>query len=393
MSTTTAGPDIRQLQERELPAGKFPGDGKSDFRVCIDADAHKQMHRHAKENVSVEICGVMVGRWGRDEHGPFLFVAASIPGEAATNKLAEVTFTHDTWSKINARMDKDFVGQSIVGWYHTHPDFGIFLSDRDRFIHEHFFNEPGQVALVIDPVREQEGVFVWSRGKAVTCSHYWVGDKIRLPNKQDDDGVDGHEKRTEKRGEKRGEKTAAAAAGGAGAGDRADAAAQDRPALGTATLVLGALCMLMLGWMLHERLGSAERQKLVEFMQVERVRLANDLMLAQQSLTEAARPLDSVVQRNPELMANPEVRASFMRAASGFTAAAEQLAAVRMRYGIDEREVAQLAALLTRQQAEMEARRKAQMPSTAPTTAAASGGGGAAAATTVPATQKAEVPR
>ena len=102
----------------------------------------------------------------------------SIRGEGAETKFAEVTFTHQTWAKINAEMDTKFADMKIVGWYHTHPDFGIFLSDRDRFIQEHFFSGPGQVAHVIDPVRQIEGVFVWRDGKPALAEHFWVGDRI-----------------------------------------------------------------------------------------------------------------------------------------------------------------------------------------------------------------------
>jgi hypothetical protein len=69
---------------------------------------------------------------------------------------------------------------SIVGWYHTHPTFGIFLSDRDRFIQEHFFSGPGQIAYVVDPVNKTEGVFFWREGKPQPCPHYWVGDRIEV---------------------------------------------------------------------------------------------------------------------------------------------------------------------------------------------------------------------
>ena len=84
-----------------------------------------------------------MGTWHRDEAGPFVKIVESIRGEGAETRFAEVTFTHQTWAKINAEMDTKFSKLSIVGWYHTHPDFGIFLSDRDRFIHEHFFSGPG----------------------------------------------------------------------------------------------------------------------------------------------------------------------------------------------------------------------------------------------------------
>src|SRR5262249_23653189 len=147
---SSSGPDIRMLADREFPKSQFPGEGKVDFRISLDEKVHREIQKHAKENKQVEICGVLVGKWGRDDKGPFVSITSSIRGEAATNKFAEVTFTHDTWSKINAEMDKNHPNEKMVGWYHTHPDFGIFLSDRDRFIHESFFSDPGHVAYVVD---------------------------------------------------------------------------------------------------------------------------------------------------------------------------------------------------------------------------------------------------
>jgi hypothetical protein len=78
-------------------------------------------------------------------------------------------------------MDSRFADRAIVGWYHSHPDFGIFLSDRDVFIHEHFFNSPGQIAFVVDPVRKDEGVFAWHDAKPALVPHYWVEGSIHSP--------------------------------------------------------------------------------------------------------------------------------------------------------------------------------------------------------------------
>jgi len=38
-----------------------------------------------------------------------------------------------------------------VGWYHSHTRSGIFLSDADQDIHNRFFQEPWQLALVVKP--------------------------------------------------------------------------------------------------------------------------------------------------------------------------------------------------------------------------------------------------
>ncbi len=174
-----SGVDIRDLGQEKLSEGKFPVDLKSDFRFCLAEAAHKNIQQHAKADVSVEICGVLVGQWKKDSNGPFAEVTDIIRCDSATSKFAEVTFTHESWSQINKEMDSQHADKRIIGWYHSHPDFGIFLSDRDVFIHENFFSGPGQVAYVVDPVRDLEGVFVWKDGKPEPISHYWIGNQVR----------------------------------------------------------------------------------------------------------------------------------------------------------------------------------------------------------------------
>jgi hypothetical protein len=58
-------------------------------------------------------------------------------------------------------MDTTYPDMRILGWYHTHPGHGIFLSDMDLFIHKHFFNLPWHVAFVFDPQNQEEGLFAW----------------------------------------------------------------------------------------------------------------------------------------------------------------------------------------------------------------------------------------
>jgi proteasome lid subunit RPN8/RPN11 len=174
----STSPDVRDLAKEHLAEGEFPGQRPQPFRVSLDAAVHAAVWGHASENVAVEICGVLVGNWKRDAGGPFVHVCDRIRCDSAKSQAAEVTFTHDAWSQIYREMDSRFADRAIVGWYHSHPDFGIFLSDRDVFIHEHFFNSPGQIAFVVDPVRKIEGVFAWRDAKPALVPHYWVEGSI-----------------------------------------------------------------------------------------------------------------------------------------------------------------------------------------------------------------------
>lgn len=171
-------PDVRLLRHEKLPEAPFPATRAADFRIHFHPAAHGRAVAHAKENTSVEICGVLVGDYGQDADGPFVRISEIIRCDTATQKFAEVTFTHDSWTQINREMDTKFASLRIVGWYHSHPDFGIFLSDRDVFIQQNFFSGPGQVAFVVDPVRDAEGIFEWHDGKPALSPHYWVGGRI-----------------------------------------------------------------------------------------------------------------------------------------------------------------------------------------------------------------------
>jgi len=154
----------------------FPFSEKTEYRLHISKNAYDGILSHSKENTKVELCGVLVGYLGKDQLGAYLIVEDYIRGEGADNRGAQVTFTHLTWDHIHSEMEKKHVGKKIVGWYHTHPGFGIFLSSMDKFIHDYFFNQAFQVALVVDPLKGNEGIFAWVGGSIAPLSRAWIGD-------------------------------------------------------------------------------------------------------------------------------------------------------------------------------------------------------------------------
>jgi proteasome lid subunit RPN8/RPN11 len=159
-----ANVDPARYEWRDLP--RLRDERHAGFQAIITRSALNDMHRHGRSSPDVEVCGVIVGNVYRDERGPYLYVEASIKGDHAAGKTAQVTFTSETWTHINDEMERNFVGRKILGWYHTHPGFGIFLSDMDLFIQNNFFPEPWQAAYVYDPQSGEDGIFLWRQGKA-----------------------------------------------------------------------------------------------------------------------------------------------------------------------------------------------------------------------------------
>jgi proteasome lid subunit RPN8/RPN11 len=107
---------------------------------------------------------------GREE-GRTTHVDACIEGVNAAQGGAHVTFTQETWEHIYKVKDERYPEARIVGWYHSHPGFGVFLSDHDLFIQENFFSSPQQIAWVYDPHSDEEGCFGWHDGKIEKVDH------------------------------------------------------------------------------------------------------------------------------------------------------------------------------------------------------------------------------
>lgn len=137
--------------------------GAPRVRVFLTQSALETMNRHAADEPQHEIGGIMVGSVAQDTQ-TFVIIEAVIPGQHMSHTRGSVTFTHESWAEINRELDSKYPDKRIVGWYHSHPGFGIFLSDYDLFIHRNFFAAPWQVAFVTDPKAGTCGLFTWQDG-------------------------------------------------------------------------------------------------------------------------------------------------------------------------------------------------------------------------------------
>lgn len=171
--------DASDWQERAFPIDD--GRRQTAVRVVMKQSVLNDIHKHGQADTSVEICGVIIGQGYYDEHGPFIYVEGNIRGQHSDSKAAQVTFTGETWNHIHNELDNNHPDLKILGWYHTHPGFGIFLSGMDLFIHENYFSAEHQLAFVYDPIGGDEGLFVWRNGKAIRDGYLIEPDQPEDP--------------------------------------------------------------------------------------------------------------------------------------------------------------------------------------------------------------------
>jgi proteasome lid subunit RPN8/RPN11 len=122
------------------------------------------IYDHVYSDLHHEVGGFLIGHVLDDGR---VAVVGAVAALRADGHTASLTFTHDAWEDVHRELDQRFGGEAIIGWYHSHPGFGIFLSEHDLFIHRNFFDAAHQLAYVVDPHAGQEGIFAWRDGDVV----------------------------------------------------------------------------------------------------------------------------------------------------------------------------------------------------------------------------------
>lgn len=160
-----AAPQIELRPDQNLHFAVVPYDSPetADLPIYVDLDVLRDMEAHAQTDKSVELGGVMLGGQFEDDDGnAFVIVTDSLRAKHYESTKGSFKFTHDTWSEITRQRGEFPDELQMVGWYHTHPDWGVFLSGMDMFICDNFFNRELDIALVIDPCRLDRGMFHWT---------------------------------------------------------------------------------------------------------------------------------------------------------------------------------------------------------------------------------------
>ena len=143
-------------------------------KVFVTQPAYGRIAVHSASDTRNEVGGILVGQWCQDEKlEQFIVVEHALPARHTRQGSAHLTVTQDSLVDIPEQIDAKYEGQLIVGWYHTHPSMGVFLSHYDTWLHRHFFPEPWQVALVVEPVSATGGFFVRQKQGLLDPTRYF----------------------------------------------------------------------------------------------------------------------------------------------------------------------------------------------------------------------------
>jgi len=169
-----------QLPVNFITVGEIDND---DVKVYIRQDIYKKIERFSCSDTAHELGSILLGDYSEALGGASVVVSEYIEAKYTNASASTLTFTHETWDFVHGEQEKLYPKLRMLGWQHTHPNYGIFLSSYDMFIQENFFNLPFQIAYVVDPIQNTRGFFQWKNGKIERLRGFYVYEDAGKPIK------------------------------------------------------------------------------------------------------------------------------------------------------------------------------------------------------------------
>jgi proteasome lid subunit RPN8/RPN11 len=165
------------------------------YRIDEFVFENKAIQEQQREQVP-EIGGWILGRKVLDSASDRYWVSFErfISIERPRNSTTQLAFDYAAWRSLEdgREMYKD-QELELVGWFHTHPGWGVFLSHEDVNSQESFFKERYHIAMEMESLNEphEVGFFTWYRepdrlmlNNRAEQYHRWTDFQDWLNNKQ-----------------------------------------------------------------------------------------------------------------------------------------------------------------------------------------------------------------
>ncbi|KAL8903878.1 MAG: hypothetical protein Q9171_007248 [Xanthocarpia ochracea] len=145
--------------------------------VYISSLALLKMLRHGRAGVPMEVMGLMLGEF-IDDYTVRVVDVFAMPQSGTGVSVEAVDPVFQT--KMMDMLRQTGRPETVVGWYHSHPGFGCWLSSVDINTQQSFEQlTPRAVAVVVDPIQSVKGKVVIDAFRLINPQTLMMGQEPR----------------------------------------------------------------------------------------------------------------------------------------------------------------------------------------------------------------------
>jgi proteasome lid subunit RPN8/RPN11 len=112
-------------------------------------------HCNAFKEEAMEVMGLLLGDVFQWRNRIYTVAEDTVAADIEDSTATSVRFGNQGLEEVARALDEVQYEYLIVGWYHSHPGFTTFLSEKDLETQKKNFNKPFHATIVIDPVNRQ----------------------------------------------------------------------------------------------------------------------------------------------------------------------------------------------------------------------------------------------
>ncbi|KAL2041904.1 hypothetical protein N7G274_005091 [Stereocaulon virgatum] len=159
------------------PAGSDSNLVDNSETVYISSLALLKMLRHGRAGVPMEVMGLMLGEFV-DDYTVRVVDVFAMPQSGTGVSVEAVDPVFQT--KMMDMLRQTGRPETVVGWYHSHPGFGCWLSSVDINTQQSFEQlTPRAVAVVVDPIQSVKGKVVIDAFRLINPQTLMMGHEPR----------------------------------------------------------------------------------------------------------------------------------------------------------------------------------------------------------------------
>ncbi|MFX0098006.1 MAG: Mov34/MPN/PAD-1 family protein [Candidatus Hodarchaeota archaeon] len=125
--------------------------------VYIKKNTLDEIEERCRNN-KYEIIGLLVGKAYRFNNKQYVIINGYTYSEMIEKSPIFTQVIEGGIGEMAKQKEKRFPDEIIVGWWHSHPNLGVFLSSVDISTME-MYDKDFHVALVVDPIRDERAFF------------------------------------------------------------------------------------------------------------------------------------------------------------------------------------------------------------------------------------------
>ncbi|CAF1259634.1 unnamed protein product [Rotaria sordida] len=167
---------LEQLSQNGNPPGDTPMVDTAE-QVYISSLSLLKMLKHGRAGVPMEVMGLMLGEFV-DDYTVHVIDVFAMPQSGTGVSVEAVDPIFQT--KMLDMLKQTGRPEMVVGWYHSHPGFGCWLSDVDMNTQQSFEALTERtVAVVIDPIQSVKGKVVIDAFRLIQPQVFILGQESR----------------------------------------------------------------------------------------------------------------------------------------------------------------------------------------------------------------------